>query len=503
MRYAYAITAALLLGGTAIAVTSQQPLGAQTAQNEGPAMQAAAPRGAPTSFADMVERLQPAVVNISTRQRVKVQNPFEGTPFGSLFGPPGGQPQTREAQSLGSGFIVSSDGYVVTNAHVVSGGTANASVDSITVTLPNRKEYEAKLISRDVASDLAVLKIDAKGLPFVKFGDSTKTRVGDWVLAIGNPFGLGSTVTAGIVSAIHRNTGQGGAYDRFIQTDASINQGNSGGPMFDLSGNVIGINSQILSPTGGNVGIGFAIPAETAGPIIDKLKGGETISRGYLGVGIGPMSDDLAESLGLPKNRGEFIGQVVPGEAAAKAGIKAGDVVVKVKGEDVTPDNTLSYIVANLPVGSKVPIELIRDGKRMTVTAIVGERPSEEDLTSFGQQPDDDFSNQDPQGSQQAMQQSLGVAVTPITPTIARQLGVGASVKGVVITGVDPSSDAGAKGLRRGDIILTVNNDPVTTEAALTNAVKQAQQAGRTAVLLQVQRGSGQPAFIPVRITKQ
>ena len=504
MRYAYAITAALLLGGTAIAVTSHDPLGAQTAQNEGAAMQAAAPRGAPMSFSAMVERLQPAVVNISTRQRVQVQNPFAGTPFGNLFGPPqSGQPQTREAQSLGSGFIVSHDGYVVTNAHVVSGGNANAVVDSITVILPDRKEYSARLIGRDVASDLAVLKIEAKNLPFVKFGDSTRTRVGDWVIAIGNPFGLGSTVTAGIVSALHRNTGQGGAYDRFIQTDASINQGNSGGPMFDLNGNVIGINSQILSPTGGNVGIGFAIPSETAVPIIETLKKGGSVRRGYLGVGIGPMSEDLAESLGLPKNRGEFIGQVVPGEAAAKAGIKAGDVVVKVNGEEVTPDNTLSYIVANLPVGSKVPIELIRGGKRMTVTATVGERPAEEDLAGFGAEPREDFSDQDQQSSQQAAQQALGIAVTPLTPTIARQLGVDASLKGVVITAVDPSSDAAGKGLRRGDLLLSANNSPVVNEAALSAAVQEAQQAGRSAVLLQIQRGRGQPAVIPVRLVKK
>lgn len=500
MRYAYAITAALLLGGTAIAVTSHEPLGAQTAQNEG--LQAAAPRGAPMSFAGMVERLQPAVVNISTRQRVQVRNPFEGTPFGNLFGFPGGQPQTREAQSLGSGFIISPDGYVVTNAHVVSGGTAGAVVDSITVILPDRKEYEAKLVGRDVASDLAVLKINAKNLPFVKFGDSTRTRVGDWVVAIGNPFGLGSTVTAGIVSALHRNTGQGGAYDRFIQTDASINQGNSGGPMFDLNGAVIGINSQILSPSGGNVGIGFAIPAETALPIIEKLKQGSSIKRGYLGVGIGPMSEDLAESLGLPKNRGEFIGQVVPGEAADKAGIKAGDVVVKVNGQDVTPDNTLSYIVANLAPGTRVPVELIREGKRMTLTATVGERPAEEELAGFGQQPQDDFSDQDQQSSQQASQQALGIAATPITAAIARQLGVSPTLQGIVVTAVDPSSDAASKGLRRGDIILSANNSPVATEGALSAAVRDAQRAGRSAVLLQVQRGSAQPAFIPVRIKK-
>jgi serine protease Do len=241
VRYAYALTGALLLGGTAIAVTSSPNVGAQVAQNEG--MQAAAPAGAPASLADMVEKLQPAVVNISTRQRVQVQNPFAGTPFGDLFGQaPGAKPQTRQAQSLGSGFIISADGYIVTNNHVVSAGAEGASVDSITVTLTNREEYSAKLIGRDPATDIAVLKIEPKkALPFVKFGDSTKARVGDWVIAIGNPFALSGTVTAGIISAVHRGTG--GTYDKFIQTDASINQGNSGGPMFDMRGNVIGINS--------------------------------------------------------------------------------------------------------------------------------------------------------------------------------------------------------------------------------------------------------------------
>ena len=271
VRYAYAITGALLLSGAAAAMTLDAPLAGQVAQNEPGTIAAAAPKaGAPMSFADMVARLQPAVVNISTTQRVTVQqptNPFSGTPFGDLFGQfnggdqgGSGQPITREAQSLGSGFIISPDGYVVTNNHVIAAGAKGATVESIKVTLPDRKEYTAKLIGRDPASDLALLKIEASGLPFVKFGDSARARVGDWVVAIGNPFGLGSTVTAGIVSALHRVTGQGGAYDRFIQTDASINQGNSGGPMFDLSGNVIGINSQILSPTGGNVGIWLRHP---------------------------------------------------------------------------------------------------------------------------------------------------------------------------------------------------------------------------------------------------
>lgn len=501
MRYAYAITGALLLGGTAIAVTSSQPLGAQTAQNEG--MQAAAPRGAPVSFADMVERLQPAVVNISTRQRVQVQNPFAGTPFGDLFGaPPGGRPQTRQAQSLGSGFLISADGYIVTNNHVVAPGAQGASVDSITVTLTNREEYSAKLVGRDPATDLAVLKIEAKKpLPFVKFGDSTKARVGDWVVAIGNPFSLGGTVTAGIISAVHRNTG--GNYDRFIQTDASINQGNSGGPMFDMNGNVIGINSQILSPSGGNVGIGFAIPAEQAIPVIETLRKGQSVKRGYLGVQISPLSEDIADSLGLAKNRGEFIQSVEPGKGADRAGIKAGDVIVKVNNREVTPDETLSYIVAGLPIGSTVPIELIRGGQRMTVRATVGERPSEEELASFAADPQDDFSNQDEQSSSAAGQQSLGIAVIPMTPAIARQLGVSADTRGVVINAVDGASDAGAKGLRRGDIILSANNRPTTTEADLNAAIKQARDAGRNAVLLQVMRRGQQPAFVPVRLREK
>ncbi len=495
MRYAYAITAALLLGGTAAAITTHQAVDAQTAQNEG--MQAAAPRGAPASLADMVERLQPAVVNISTKQRVQVQNPFAGTPFGDMFG--GGRPQTRQAQSLGSGFLISADGYVVTNNHVVSPGARGASVDSITVTLTNGEEYSAKLVGRDVATDLAVLKIvGSKSFPFVKFGDSTKARVGDWVVAIGNPYALSGTVTAGIISAVHRNTG--GTYDRFIQTDASINQGNSGGPMFDMNGNVIGINSQILSPSGGNVGIGFAIPSEQAVPIIDTLRKGGTVRRGYLGVQISPLGEDMAESLGLAKNRGEFVQGVEPGEGAEKAGIKPGDVIVRVNGREVTQDETLSLLVSNQPIGSKVPIDLIRGGKRMSVTAVVGERPSEEKLAQFGGDQDDDFSQSDDSQNAQSATQDLGLSVQALTPSIIRQLGLPVTTRGMVIAGVDGDSDAGAKGLRRGDVILSANNRPTTTEAELTAAVREVKQSGRSAILLQVLRRGQQPAFIPIRL---
>ena len=442
MRYAYAITGALLLGGTAIAVTTSSNVGAQVAQNEG--LQAAAPAGAPASLADMVEKLQPAVVNISTKQRVQVQNPFAGTPFGNLFGFGQGQPQTRQAQSLGSGFIISADGYIVTNNHVVSAGAEGATVEQITVTLTDREEYTAKLVGRDAATDIAVLKIEPKkAMPFVKFGDSTKARVGDWVVAIGNPFALSGTVTAGIISAVHRGTG--GTYDKFIQTDASINQGNSGGPMFDMRGNVIGINSQILSPSGGNVGIGFAIPSEQAAPIVQTLMKGQTVKRGYLGVQISPLGEDLAESLGLAKNSGEFIQGVEPGRGADKAGIKAGDVIVSVNGQEVNPDQNLSSIVANQPIGAKVPIVLIRNGQRMTVTAVVGERPPEDELTSFAQsQDDEDFSEQQQQAPGKAAEQSLGIAAIPLTPGIIRQLGIPTDTRGIVITAVDGSSDAGA-----------------------------------------------------------
>jgi serine protease Do len=504
VRYAYAITAALLIGGTTLALSSSPNVGAQTAQNEG---MAAAPRGAPGSFADMIERLQPAVVNISTSQRVQVQNPFAGTPFGDLFGfggqgGGGGRPQTRQAQSLGSGFIISADGYIVTNNHVVAPGAQGATVDSITVILPDRTEYAAKLVGKDPASDLAVLKIVPKSpLPFVKFGDSTKARVGDWIVAIGNPFGIGSTVTAGIVSALHRNTG--GGSDRFIQTDASINQGNSGGPMFDMNGNVIGINSQILSPTGGNVGIGFAIPSEQAVPIIDTLRKGESVKRGYLGVQISQLSDDMADSLGLPKNNGEFVQGVEPGKGADKAGIKAGDVIVKVNNRNVTPDDTLSFIVSNLPIGTNVPIELIRNGKRLNVTATVGQRPPEEQLANFSRQPEDDFSDQDQQSTKAATQDLLGIAVQPLTDAIAGQLGIPTSTKGLVISAVDPSSDAGQKGLRRGDVIITANGQATLTDADLGNAAKAAKTGGRNAVLLQVLRRGNPAAFIAIRLRDQ
>jgi serine protease Do len=507
VRYAYALTGALLLGGTAASLTLQNSAIAQVAQNEPGAITAAAPRaGAPMSFADMVAKLQPAVVNISTTQKVTVQqqaNPFAGTPFGDLFGQfggggGGGAPVTREGQSLGSGFLISADGYVVTNNHVIAPAGRGATVESITVTLQDRKEYKAKLIGRDPTSDLAVLKIESPTpLPFVRLGDSGRARVGDWVVAIGQPFGLGGTVTAGIVSAVHRSTG-GGPFDSFIQTDAAINQGNSGGPMFNLNGEVIGINSQIYSQSGGNIGIGFAIPATEAKPIIDTLMKGQKIQRGYLGVGIQPVNDDIAAALGLPKNRGEIIGRVEPGGPGAKAGLRAGDVVTAINGQPVTPDRTLSYLVANAAPGSTIRLDVIRDGRPTQLSATVTTRPSEDQMAALTGGDDDDGLPDD-DGTTAPASSSLGITVQPLTPQIARSIGVDSALQGVVIASVDPSTDAGQK-LKRGDVITQVNAQPVRSAADVARVVAAAKAQGRPQVLLNVSRGRTSGVFIPVKI---
>ena len=503
MRYVYGITTALLLGGT-VATLTVGPVGAQTAQNEPGAIAATTPRpGAPMSFADLAARLQPAVVNISTKQSIEVsRNPGLPPGFEEFFRRFGGRaPQTeggdntitQRGGSLGSGFIISPDGYIVTNNHVISPARDGATVDSITVTLTDRKEYEAELVGRDVASDLAVLKIKATNLPFVRFGDSTRTRVGDWVVAIGNPFGLGGTVTAGIVSALHRGITGGGAYDRYIQTDASINQGNSGGPMFDVNGNVIGINTALISPTGGNVGIGFAIPAEQALPVVEALRRGERPERGYIGVSLQPLDEGIADSLGLPRNRGELIRGVQPGSPAARAGIEQGDVVITVNGRPVTPDETLSYLVSSQPVGSRVPVELIRNGQRRTVTLVVAERPTEEELAQLGGGGEAEIEEQPEE------QQGAELLVSGLRPEVARTLRLSdTNVRGVVIASIDPSSDAAAQGLRTGDIILSINQRATPTPEAAAAAVEAARSGGRNSVLLLIRRGNAPPLYVGV-----
>jgi serine protease Do len=510
VRYAYGVTMALLLGGTAFSLATGQA-GAQVPQNA-PGTAALAPRpGAPLSFADLVAKLQPAVVNISTKQRIPVKaqtDPFEEffRRFDPSIPPSGGsqgqqgQPRTREAGSLGSGFLISPDGYIVTNNHLIQGLTGTGTVDTVTVTTIDRKEYTARIIGRDETSDLALLKIDGANLPFVQWGDSTRARVGDWVIAIGDPYGVGSTVTAGIISALHRAITNQGAYDRYIQTDAAINMGNSGGPMFDLNGNVIGINSALISPTGASVGIGLAIPAELAKPVIDSLRRGQRPSRGYLGVGLQALDEDLAPSLGLPKDSGEIVRSVVPGGPGARAGLQQGDVIVKVNGQAVTPDATVSYLVANTQAGSRVPLEIIRSGKRATVYVQVGERPTEEQLAQIGSGA---TPNGTPDNSPAAPQRALGFSLTTLTPELARAANLPAGSRGVVVTAVDPNSDAADKGFQRGDLIISVNNQAVTTPAQVLAAVEAARKAGRSSVLLLVKRGNAPEQFVGVDIANR
>ena len=514
VRYAYGVATALLLGGTAFSLATGQA-GAQVAQN---APAALAPRGAPGSFADLAARLQPAVVNISTKQRVplRAQNdPFQEfirrfggqEPQGPQTGP-GGPPQgapgepgprTREAGSLGSGFIISADGYVVTNNHLIQSASGTGTVDTVTVILTNRKEYTARIVGRDSASDLALLKIDATGLPFVNFGDSQRVRVGDWVLAIGNPYGLGGTVTAGIVSALHRGITGVGAYDRYIQTDASINMGNSGGPMFDLNGNVIGINSALISPTGANVGIGLAIPAELARPVIDSLRRGQRPQRGYLGISPQPLDENIAAALGIPKDQGELVRSVVPGQAAARAGLQQGDVILRVNGRPVTPDETVSFLIANTTVGSRVPVDIIRGGRRQSLTVVVGQRPTEEQLAAQAGGDDDDT----PGGGTLAPgsgTQAIGLTLVPLTPEIIRRSNLPVGSRGVIISAVDPGSDAAEKGLRPGFLIMSVNQQPVTSPAEVAAAVAAARRANRQSVLLLVKPPTAPEAFVGIDI---
>ncbi|WP_324806740.1 Do family serine endopeptidase [Sphingomonas sp. LY29] len=512
MRYAYGVAMALLLGGTAFSVATGQA-GAQVAQN---APGAIVPRaGAPASFADLAARLQPAVVNISTKQRVPVRrqvDPFEEffrrfggqAPQGGSGGqvPPDGNSATREAGSLGSGFIISPDGYVVTNNHLIQGANGQGTVDSVTVILADRKEYPARIIGRDSASDLALLKIEGSNLPFVNFGDSTRARVGDWVVAIGNPYGLGGTVTAGIISAVHRGgISGGGAYDRYIQTDASINMGNSGGPMFDMAGNVIGVNSALISPTGASVGIGLAIPAEAARPVIDALRRGQRPARGYFGVGLQPVDEDIAAGLGLPKDQGELVRSVVPGGPAAAAGLQQGDVILRVNGQTVTPDETASYIIANTSVGTSVPIDIIRDGRRQTLRVRVAQRPTEEELARQAGGANPSEGQALGEETPVAPGTALGLSLQALNPQIITALGLPPAQKGVVVTAVDPASDAATKGIARGFVIVSVNRQAVTEPAQVLAAVEAARRAGRTSVLMLVKPRTGPEAFVGVDIS--
>ena len=496
MRYAYGVTALLLLSGSAFALSTGAVPGpaVPVPGTAALAQSGIAPRGAPDSFADLVEQLQPAVVNIGTKQKVQVAtsfNPFTGER----------RPVTQEQQSGGSGFIISADGYIVTNNHVVAGGPDGNAVDKVTVTLFGGKEYTAKIIGRDPTSDVALIKIDAMGLPFVEMESSAKSRVGDWVIAIGNPLGLSSSVTAGIVSALQRNIGAGGAYDRFIQTDTAINPGNSGGPLFNLQGKVIGINNRLISPIGANIGVGFAIPAEEALPVVESLKKGTRPERGYLGIGIQTVNERVADSLAIDKGKGEQVTNVVAGQAGEKAGLKEGDIVLKVDGKDVTPEQTLSRIVANTKPGAKIPLDILREGKPTRLTATVGTRPTEEQIAQSNFNPDEekDFDGESNDASAKFLRDSLGLSALPLDSTIARRLGLPDDMRGLVVD-IPGSGSAAQSGVQRADVIVSANYKPITSTADLVTAIKAAKTAGRGNVLLGIKRRSGPTQYAAVGI---
>ncbi len=399
---------------------------------------------APQSYADVVDRVAPAVVTIRSAKRVREaqQFPFLDDPFFRQFfgnpqqrSPRGGSSEMQHA--LGSGVIVKADGLILTNHHVVDGA------DQITVELPSRQTYSAKLIGSDSPSDLAVLRIDASGLPTLSLGDSNRVRVGDVCLAVGDPLGIGETVTSGIISAKGRATGlSDGSFEDFLQTDAAINQGNSGGPLVNTSGELIGINSQILSPSGGNIGIGFAIPSNMAKSVMSQLVNGGKVRRGKLGVSIQPITSDLAASLGIKDVRGVLISGVTPGSPADHAGIKTGDIVTAIDGQPTNDPNELRNRIAGSAPGTQVALTLQRDGKELQVKATLSELTPQEAQTKQ--------SGSDQDGGEGG---PLGLSVQPLTPDDAAQLGLSKATHGLVVQSMDPSGPAAESGIQAGDVI--------------------------------------------------
>ena len=447
----------------------------------------------PDSFADQVEKLSPAVVNISTTTVVNDGQSMDmpqfppGSPFEEFFKNFDDNNRQRKAQSLGSGFIIDDDGIVVTNYHVIE------NAEEIRVVLADETSFTAEVLGQDQKTDIAVLKIepgDTK-LQAVSFGDSDQLRVGDWVLAIGNPFGLGGTVTAGIVSARGRDIGNG-PYDDFIQTDASINRGNSGGPLFNTNGDVIGINTAIYSQSGGSVGIGFAISSNLAERVAEQLIEFGQTRRGWLGVYIQEVTPDIAESLGLNDDIGALISSVNEDGPAAKGGIQAGDVIVEFDGKQIEKMRDLPRIVAETDIGANVKVELFRQGKRETVNVTLGELEKAELAGVIGNRHNqsDDFSFG-----------SLGFTVTDLNAALAEELGLDAATTGVVVREVVPGSPAADKGLSSGDILRRYGQRPITDAANLANDIEEAEEAGRSGVLLLIER-EGRERFIQISFAK-
>ncbi|RVD57997.1 DegQ family serine endoprotease [Mesorhizobium sp. M2D.F.Ca.ET.185.01.1.1] len=472
-------------GLSTVAATTQTPVAGITAPNG--------------SFAPVIAVTKPAVVTITSIMKTQPQAGDDGSPLGGnvpfdqffqqFFGDQGmpmprtpPQQQGPRAEALGSGFIVGADGTIVTNNHVIDGAR------SIKVTLDDGTELPAKLVGHDAKNDLAVLKIKAdKPLPTVKWGDSSKLMTGDQVLAIGNPFGIGTTVTAGIVSARGRDL-HSGPFDDFIQIDAPINHGNSGGPLVDVNGNVIGINTAIYSPNGGSVGVGFAIPSDQAQKVIAKLMKGGDIEYGYLGVQIQPVTPDVAGAIGLDHLAGALVSSVTPGSPAAKAGIEVGDVITGFGGKEIKDTKDLSRAVADVPPGSKETVDVWRKGKAVQVSADVGRNTDDVKTASNGE-------GGKPSAGQGVP--SLGLGLTDITPDIRQELNLADNQHGAVIERVNPDKAASAAGLQPGDVIVGVDQTPVKNARQANQAIAEAAKSGKKSVLLLVDRGD-QQIFVAV-----
>ncbi|MGN7503539.1 MAG: DegQ family serine endoprotease [Alphaproteobacteria bacterium] len=452
------------------------------------------------SFADLSERLLPSVVNIATKQKIGAMENMPqmpdfppGSPFEDFFEDfmdrHRGSPE-QPPSSLGSGFIIDAEkGYIITNNHVI------ANSEEIHVILHNDLSVDAELVGTDEKTDIAVLKIDPKGLDLkaVPFGDSAAMRIGDWVLAIGNPFGLGGTVTAGIISARSRDI-QAGPYDDFIQTDASINRGNSGGPMFNTNGEVIGINTAIYSPTGGSVGIGFAIPANLAKPVITQLLEYGRTRRGWLGVRIQSVSEEIAESLGLTDVRGALVASISKDSPAEKAGFEAGDIILKFNGQDIDEMRDLPRIVAETLIDSKVDVEIWRDGKPKTLKVKIGELEKAEEEGRL-----EDVKDL-PKGSATTDVESLGLTLGKITPSLREQFGFSDDLNGVFVAAVDPDGPADRQGLSTGDVILEVDQKDVTTPDQVVKIVSGLEKdKARAALMLVDVQGQGSVRFVALK----
>jgi serine protease Do len=456
-----------------------------------PATQAAA-FGAPESFADLAQQISPSVVNITTSSVVAASTEDEpmvpkGSPFEEFFkefqNRQGQEDQApRRSEALGSGFVVSEDGYIVTNNHVIEGA------DEISVEFYSGERLDAKLVGTDTKTDIALLKVDSKTpLPFVKFGDSDTMRVGDWVMAMGNPLGQGFSVSAGIVSA--RNRALTGTYDDFIQTDAAINRGNSGGPLFNMDGQVIGVNTAILSPNGGSIGIGFSMASNVVSKVVDQLRQYGETRRGWLGVRIQDVTPDVAEAMGLVDAKGALVTDV-PDGPAKDAGMQSGDVIVSFDGIDVKDTRELVRKVAETDVGKETPVVVLRAGKTESLIIKLGRREEAETVPAAAPAP-----------AEPESQQLLGLTVSPVTTDSTEKFGLPAGSEGLVVTAVDPASEAYAKGLREGDVITEAGQQKVEVIGDFETRITEARDAGRKSLLLLVRR-DGDPRFVALSVEK-